>query len=622
MRKLLHVFLHPFILGCLVINSKAQPPCCFDTRISLNNSPKIFFKGKAPSNWDINGKISEWDTILIRDPSKENSEFPFEKNFNWSSDPDFSDNPQSPSQDITLSAFTHDDYNVFFYFRRSANGNSPSSFYYFFDVNADGYMNEGEPVFHASFTNKRISSLTLSRYLPDPSAIQNKNDEVVPIFVKGKGDPLAVLIGGPFPIVTVENYPMPGSLDEVFTSSNIPLKEQLRKNEMFEAAITENGYGVELAIPWRYLKFWLVDKKKKDQLAELLDHLEKLLGNQWTSRWLDKLKEKIEYLFGDRWKNTRPLKPGEIFFYKLSMAAGDTPYNAANVVDNVGNCAGGVGRSGNISYSESLVLIPESAYRLHIKYTNRTNADVFFDIEEIILKNIEFNNELPSELQNTKIKVYVDRNCSDEVDPNEIPREEVKEIEEDEESYNIEYDENRLTLTFTHGGVIKEGAISKPFEEVCFIVDITLPPNISIQKDDIEVGPTTWFIPIPDVSDLVECAGRTINKIGRFDVSVSEEVEEVIMTNRVKENEALDDTNSSRVLVYPNPSNGTTKVFLPTRDGAVNITLEDYLGRRVQQWNKFTSNTLQVNNLKGGVYFLRVQYLKTGKVEVKKIVVQ
>jgi hypothetical protein len=62
------------------------------------------------------------------------------------------------------------------------------------------------------------------------------------------------------------------------------------------------------------------------------------------------------------------------------------------------------------------------------------------------------------------------------------------------------------------------------------------------------------------------------------------------------------------VTVYSNPNNGTATVLLSQKAGAVDIILYDLFGRAVKRLNSFQSNTLQLNNLKEGVYFLRVLF--------------
>jgi hypothetical protein len=625
MRKLLHVFLLAFVVGCLLHNLNAQNTCT-DACGGEVNAEKKSFNGKAP--FAIDGQISDWEIILGQSTGDAFKPFvlPDTTAFNWAIDPDqaigtnspfclcssnegtvcsIEENPipMQPAQDqnIRLSALIHDDFNVFFYFRRLARTNSPNSFYYFCDVNADGHMKEGEPVFHATFTGNTITSLTLSRYIP------NKTTD----FILGKGNPLGREDEEQGKIyITVQDNPMYGTLEEVFNSNNIPSRHQLKKKELFDAAITEGGLGVELAIPWRYLSIWFVDKRIE---KKLLDQLEDLFDHQWVNPWLDKWKDKLKRLLGNKWKNTRPLKSGDIFFYKLSMKQGGGQYSAADVVDHAGDFCGGVGRSGDVSFNTSIsppVFLPGTGYRIKLSYTNLTNATEIFGIERIILSNIQLEEAFePSqeEANSSEAVVYKDKNCNGKIDPGENAagttiQEEFSKVESD-------------SLHFL--GDLEDTAA--PFKKVCFIVDVVpyhLPSNNVIEIAEVNIQPAISFDP-PSFCEVRDCIGRTIKRIGVASSSIST----TTLLTIQKGSEVLEDTNSSGVLVYPNPTSGTISVYLLAKEGVADLILEDYLGKKVQQWNRFTSNSLQINNLNRGLYLLRVQYLKTGKVEMKKIIV-
>ncbi|MCU7549961.1 T9SS type A sorting domain-containing protein [Chitinophagaceae bacterium LB-8] len=623
MKKLTHISFLFFMLSLLVIDIKAQDcsNCGNGCTSEIVNTKKISFSKKAPAPWAIDGRISDWEEILgsrSEDDVLKPFELPSGTAFNWALDADneeelttecssdfsshiFDDPFPKPDQNIRLTAFTHDDFNVFFYFRRLAHSNSINSFYYFCDVNADGYMNEGEPVFHAALKENNSLSLTLSRYLPDI----HRN------FIKGKGNPLAIVqedsngirSGGPI----VQNYPMPGRLEKVFDSKNVPHKERLKKNETFAAAFTEDGYGVELAVPWQYLKLWIVDHKKKKQIEKLEDELENLSNNQqWLNSWLDPFVDQLEDIFVDRWKKTKSLKAGEIFFYKLSLKRGGGKYTDNDVADNVGNPCDGVGKSGDVAFDTSIstpVFIPDSGYRFKLSYTNRTNATETFDITGIVFNEIKFDHELPpnDEEEDISIKIYSDRNC------NGIP------------------EQNDSMVTVPLGGSVPSVCSvntfaniqteTEPNAKACFIIDILPRDHAMIVSGGVNFQPTVNFIP---ADPCIFCsAGRTIKQIGIMRSSFSSLF---LFTNNGLINKAEQHSNPSQVLVYPNPNRGSAMVYLPAKEGAATIVLEDYSGRNLQQWKNYASTNLQINNLRPGFYLLRVYY--PGKVETKKIVVQ
>ncbi len=74
--------------------------------------------------------------------------------------------------------------------------------------------------------------------------------------------------------------------------------------------------------------------------------------------------------------------------------------------------------------------------------------------------------------------------------------------------------------------------------------------------------------------------------------------------------------------VYPNPSRGTTNVAIPSGVGTVDVTLTDFTGKTLQQWNGLNTSNLQITNLKAGMYSLRVSVRATGETITERISVQ
>lgn len=74
--------------------------------------------------------------------------------------------------------------------------------------------------------------------------------------------------------------------------------------------------------------------------------------------------------------------------------------------------------------------------------------------------------------------------------------------------------------------------------------------------------------------------------------------------------------------VYPNPSRGTTNVAIPAGIGSVDVTLTDFTGKSLQQWNGLNTSNLQLTNLKPGMYTLRVSVRATGETITERIAVQ
>lgn len=74
--------------------------------------------------------------------------------------------------------------------------------------------------------------------------------------------------------------------------------------------------------------------------------------------------------------------------------------------------------------------------------------------------------------------------------------------------------------------------------------------------------------------------------------------------------------------VYPNPSRGTTNVALPSGVGTYDVSVDDFTGKSVQRFSGLTSSNLQLNNLKPGMYMLRVSIRATGETITERIAVQ
>jgi hypothetical protein len=78
----------------------------------------------------------------------------------------------------------------------------------------------------------------------------------------------------------------------------------------------------------------------------------------------------------------------------------------------------------------------------------------------------------------------------------------------------------------------------------------------------------------------------------------------------------------SDVIVYPVPSvDGRVNVVFDDVDAKRDVSLIDMSGRVLRQWRGLTVNTFQIDNLRQGVYTLRILQPGTGDVKVAKIVV-
>lgn len=76
------------------------------------------------------------------------------------------------------------------------------------------------------------------------------------------------------------------------------------------------------------------------------------------------------------------------------------------------------------------------------------------------------------------------------------------------------------------------------------------------------------------------------------------------------------------LMVYPNPSRGTTNVAIPSGIGSVDVSVDDVTGKSVQRFSNLNTSSLQLTNLKAGMYFIRVKVNSTGETITERLAVQ
>jgi hypothetical protein len=81
------------------------------------------------------------------------------------------------------------------------------------------------------------------------------------------------------------------------------------------------------------------------------------------------------------------------------------------------------------------------------------------------------------------------------------------------------------------------------------------------------------------------------------------------------------DGQNSKTIIFPNPSsNGSFNIAFDNASAMKNVYISDISGRMLQQW-KSVSQNLQVNNLKPGVYTLRIVDVQTGNQLTEKVII-
>lgn len=425
------------IICSFLFNISSLEAQCFDDK-------EIKFTGIAPSPWAIDGSVVDWQTILGSFTGDNSNPYkPLAgSGFNWAMDNKFGDlDHPDPTSDIIFTSFIHDDYNVYFYLRRLSSSNSPNSIYYFCDINSDGFMGAGEPVVGVKFNSQNVIDLTVYRYIP------NETED----FVSGKGN--WMISSSSTPNFVVDGYTMKGNIEKVFSEHNVPSSVVLSSHEIFKAETTENGYGIELSIPWKFLRNWNTLSK--------------------------------------------PLTPAYIFSYHTSMQKGVAPYQPGSIDDNAGNCCGFLSLSGSATYqvkNKSIVQNSDGlSYKLSFTVKNETNVSETIKINQVALRNILLNDGLTFNPADISIKV------------NGVTME-----------YSSG-DFNAQPIVFGTPFLLGIQVTAQPFDSANFTVDISLPANHSISSliADVNISSSRFsgFLSVTYCFDETG-GGKTINPVG------------------------------------------------------------------------------------------------------------
>jgi len=484
------------------------------------------FNGVAPAPWAIDGKMDDWETILGQgtgDPV-----FPFGPALGSNA---FYDNygDAEPQFDLRVLSNIRDDYNVYFYFRRLGKPNHPSKMFYFFDVNLNAALDAGEPVVCVNFKNsQKISSLAIGKYVPalNPSYDPISEDCVLSIA-----------------------FSLKGNVTEFINSETITLLP----NEKFEAAITEKGFGVEMAIPWRFIN-----------------------------------------------------PTHKYFAFRTAMQSGTGMYSPGQPTDNAG-CQNKVEIIGSPDFrivsTTSQTITPGFSYRITVGLENLTPYTQIITLADSVrIKNIIQNNNLP--VNETQFSLVVNNPAN-----------------------NIY---NYSTGTFTQQPILFKGAeaipmgqpqiMLSPFGGGSFTIDISFPPNGSVKSATIEFNPKAFFRYTPPGLPCLLLEGGGGKPTNPVEINLNSESRTI--TNNMSSSSIEQSILQNKVIVYPNPSKGSTNVFIPEEIGKALMTLSDYTGKQIKKWNGVQQRFIKIENLVPGFYLLNIRSTN-GKANItKKIVIQ
>jgi hypothetical protein len=640
MKKFLFLMALSLTLGSHI---KLQAQSCNNTTplIKYTNGTHT---GVAP--FTIDGSIADWETNLLGTGTGD-AVTPFNppaaSAANWSKDghhndpgADDLDGPQTV-RDLRFFSFTYDDYNVYFYFRRINSGTAQISFAYMMDINADGYMNTGEPVIIITTTSggTAISSFTINPYVVNVGVD----------YVAGKGNymtkPTAPNAG------LADGYNLAGNYG---AAVDLTAVGALGPNEKFLASMTEIGFGTEFAIPWKYFRNWT---------------------NPLTST---------------------PLAPGDVFTYHVSTLSGNADLSKA--VDNAGGCCAGLAVIGSPNFvTESIsssVLVNNLQYRVRMKMKNNTNAPVKVSLDNVAFSAITQYLSRPIDETDFLVQGYIDANGNGVIDGTDAST-----------LKTFTYGAGTFVsqpIIYSSPTPRDSLALAASGGTGWFIIDVRFPVNQSVKSLDANFGtngvidlpvgpcqapglPQQGLTPLPILTALPVTFGsftatrnhstvvvkwETVTEINNSGFAIERNIngtwEQVgyvtsqatngnsiaplyyqfndlnntkgITQYRVKQIDidakgkytdiraVRGEDQSGSVIIYPNPTNdGKVNIVFEDANVTRDIAVSDMSGRTVKQMRGVTNNNITIENLNPGMYTVRIVAPATGDQIVQKIVV-
>lgn len=634
MKKFLQVAFSMIVLA-LAVNVEAQ-------QCNLTTPLIKYTTGSGIAPFSIDGLTSDWETNILgtgtgdattpyNPPALSAANFSLDGT--GATGPDL-DGP-TPPRDLRFFAFTYDNYNVYFYFRRIINSNSQNTFLYLMDINADGFMDAGEPVIRANFNSSTISSFAIHQYIPNTGAD----------YVAGKGNymtkptnPNAGLADG---------YSVNGSFSAAVSLASFPLQA----NEVFAAQVTEGGYGVEFAVPWRYLRNWT---------------------NPGSST---------------------PLSAGDVFTYHISTQNGTGSTVTSGAEDNAGGCCSGLATVGDAKFTTDNISVSEQTYllkyRASIRMKNTGNAPAKVALDNVVLGGI--SNYLGRPVNETQFTVegYVDANGNGSIDGTDATT--LKTFNYTSGTYAAQ------PIIYT-SPTPKDSISLAPLGTAYFLVEVTFPSNYSVKSLtatfgtsgvlDLPIGPcqqagqiqqapaifsVTTALPVVFKSftavrnrTTVQLKWITATEIGNSGFAVERNINGTwqqigwvpsqaqngnsnadltytyvddnnargISQYRIRQVDFDAKSNYSEIrsvrgegqlgktIIYPNPSNnGKINIVFEDANSTRDISIADMSGRVVKQLKGITNNNITIENLNPGMYTVRIIVPETGEQVVEKVVV-
>ncbi len=570
------------------------------------------------------------------------------------------DVPGQDHRDLRYFAFTYDRANAFFYFRRPKNNTAQVSLYYFVDINVDGFMKTGEPVIKVTFNNSG-SQIEMGWY----EAV-NSNGTAAGSYDPIKGNVMSATTTraknipntSEWAIGAADGWNMPGDFHLVSTSSLPALTVTNGIQEIFAAQTltdshpdgNEPGYGVEFAVPFRYL-------------------------GMYTAAGLT-AGTAINY--------------SNVFTWHVSLGSGNSGISGAE--DNAGGCCSGLAVSGapNVGGTPTFTNVGLYEFRYKISYQELRNITSAVSTTRITVKDPKDNNQAPipaSSVQAWTMTGYKDADCNGVAEGSGITF-----------SYNGTLSSG-TTYVFTPSVVTDTKMNMSASGTVCFYVDINTitggwPPlktslvsfnsasefvlNTEFCNPTNSGGGTGEIAVLPVKMTYFNAArsGGNVNLTWQTSIEANNSGFEIqrflggaggwqnigfVSTQAVNgsSNSALNyqftdfnnttkgitqyrlrqvdkDSRSSyslirsvrgdgqkgKTIVYPNPSSdGKVNIIFDEANGIRDISVSDMSGRVIKQMRGVTNNNITIDNLSAGFYTVRVVNNETGEQTVEKFVV-
>ncbi len=566
------------------------------------------------------------------------------------------DRPGQSHRDLRYFAFTYDQQNVFFYFRRPAKNSAQVAFYYFMDINLDGYMRTGEPVVKIIY-HGNTASISMMYFQEDNSSnsvaagswVENIGNSMTATVARTGNNQLSDWVVG-----AADGWSIPGSVKAV-PETDLPA---LTAGEVFSAVgltdtysdgATETGYGVEFSVPWNYFR---------------------LYG-------------------GVSYPDFNPLSYRNIFSWHVSVENGANT-NSADDEDNSGGCCSGLAISGQPSINRNGVFgsspdgVPEH-YRVNISYSENLGVPTKVSTPTIMFENPRDANNVPlspAAVQSYVLNGYIDEDCDGNADGPAIIFSYLNTIGTD--YYFSALDATAVAIVRDNPGCFYVDINTTPggfppfkranvkfFWEANF--DINSIPCVIIQNatgaDNLDALPVklnyftakrissdvqlNWQTALEEKNEGFdierkigtgnwEKIGTILSKAqdGTSDLPLSYQFTDLnnntkgISEYRLRQVD-IDGRSSystirsvrgegqrSKTIVYPNPSSdGRVSIIFDDAESIRDVSVMDMSGRTIRQWKGITNNNIQVDNLGAGFYTVRIVNTATGEQVVEKFVI-